>query len=184
MQHRLGVIIGLFLLGLLAGCAGGGHGRNIDDPSNSLVFGHIDMSEAPTDVSYAWIMQVAPPTETPYWGTDVKKGLFHTSYLPPGTYQMSKFGGSGFFAGEHEYSFSKQGRNATAVKIEKPGIYYLGSYKYKKVKTGFFEQGKFTIERVNTPTEAELLKRILAEDDDIKKSNWQAKIQARLAKLK
>jgi hypothetical protein len=52
------------------------------------------------------------------------------------------------------------------------------------VKTGFFQQGKFAIEKVSKPTEAELLKRILDEDDDIKDSAWGAKIRARLAQLK
>ena len=90
---------------------------------------------------------------------------------------------SGFFAGQHEYSFPKQG-NRTSLRISKPGIYFLGSFKYKKVKTGFFQQGKFAIEKVSKPTEAELLKRILDEDDDIRDSAWGAKIRARLAQLK
>lgn len=184
MKQRLRTGFWLFALALLAGCAGGGHGRNIDDPGNSLVFGHIDMSDAPTKVTYAQIMQVAPPTEKPYWGTNVAKGLFYTPYLPLGSYQMSTFGGSGFFKGEYQYSFPRQGKNDTAVRITKPGIYYLGSYKYKKVKTGMFEQGKFNIERVSAPTEAELLKRILDEDSEIKNSVWGEKIRARLAQLK
>jgi hypothetical protein len=184
MVHRLSAALLLTAWALLSGCASSEHGRDIDDPANSLVFGHIDMSEAPTSVDYAWIMQVAPPAEKPYWGTGIKDGLFYSSYLPPGTYQLSSFGGSGFFRGEHRYSFPKQGRNETAVRIDKPGIYYLGSYKYKKVKTGMFEQGKFTIERVKTPTETELLQRILNENADIKKSKWGDKIRARLARGK
>jgi hypothetical protein len=52
------------------------------------------------------------------------------------------------------------------------------------VKTGMFQQGKFKIEKMNKPTEAELLKRILDESDDIKDSAWGKKIRARLAQLK
>ncbi len=184
MKHWSRITGWLALLAVLSGCAGGGHGRSIDDPTNSLVFGYIDMSDAPTAVKYAQIMQVAPPTEKPYWGTDVKDGLFYTSYLPPGSYQLASFGGSGFFKGEYQYTFPRQGRGATAVRISKPGIYYLGSYKYVKVKTGMFQQGKFDIERVKTPTEAELLKRILDKDSEIKNSGWAEKIRARLAQLK
>ena len=182
MQHRIWLVL-VLALGLLAGCAGGGPTRDINDPTNSLVIGYIDMDEAPTKVSYAWMVQVAPPSDAPYWGLGVTKGLFYNSYLPPGSYQLSKLGGSGFFTGQHEYMFPKQG-NKTALRITRPGIYFLGSYKYKKVKTGFFSQGKFAIERINKPTEAELLKRLLEEDDEIKDSAWGAKIRARLAQLK
>lgn len=183
MKHRIWFVLGLIALGLLAGCANTGPERDINDPANSLVFGYIDMDDAPTGVKSAWIMQVAPPSDTPYWGLGVNKGLFYNSYLPPGSYQMSKFSGSGFFAGENEYSFPRQG-NQTALRITKPGIYFLGSFKYKSVKTGIFEQGKFSIEKINKPTEAELLKRILDENDEIKKSVWGSKIRARLAQLK
>lgn len=183
MRHRLWLLIALLMLGLATGCAGGGHGRSIDDPSNSLVFGYVDMSDAPTSISWAKIMQVAPPTDKPYWGTDVRDGLFYTYYLPPGSYKLSTLGGSGFFRGEYQYNFPKQG-SGQGVRIEKPGIYFLGSYKYKKVKTGMFEAGKFAIERVDTPSEAELLKRILDKDGEVKGSAWEPKIRARLAQLK
>jgi len=182
MKHRIWLVLGL-TLGLLAGCASSGPQRDINDPTNSLVFGYIDMSDAPTSVSSAWIVQVAPPSDTPYWGLGVNKGLFYNSYLPPGSYQLSKFGGSGFFAGQHEYMFPRQG-NRTALRIKKPGIYFLGSYKYKKVKTGFLSQEKFSIEKMKKPTEAELLKRILEEDDNVKDSAWSTRIRARLAQLK
>ena len=182
MKHRIWLVLGL-TLGLLAGCASSGPSRDINDPTNSLVFGYIDMDDAPTKASYAWMVQVAPPSDAPYWGLGVSKGLFYNSYLPPGSYQLSKLGGSGFFAGQHEYSFPRQS-NQTALRISKPGIYFLGSYKYQKVKTGMFEQGKFKIEKMGKPTEAELLKRLLDEDSDIKDSAWREKIRARLAQLK
>src|SRR5574341_385018 len=140
MKQRIWIAFGLIALALLGGCAGGGHGRDINDASNSLVFGYVDMSDAPPKVNGASIMQVAPPTDKPYWGTDVRNGLFYT--------------------------------------------YYLGSDKYKDVKTGFFEQGKCDIVRVKSPTEAELLRRILDEDKEIKGSAWEAKIRERLARLK
>ena len=128
-------------------------------------------------------MQVAPPSDTPYRCLDITKGLFYSSHLPPGSYQLSKFSGLGFFAGEHEYSFPRPG-NHTALRISKPGIYFLGSFQYKKLKTGIFSQAKFAIEKMNQPTEAELLQRILDEDSEIKNSTWGNKIRARLAQLK
>jgi hypothetical protein len=182
-KSRPGLVSGLFALALLAGCASSGPERDINDPGNSLVFGYVDMDDAPTGISYASLMQVAPATKAPYWGLAVKKGLFYSAYLPPGSYQLSRFGGSGFWAGEHQYNFPRQG-NQTALRIDKPGIYYLGSFRFKTAKSGMFEPGKFTMEKVAKPGEAELLKRILDEGSGIKDSAWRDRIQARLAKVK
>jgi hypothetical protein len=184
MVNRVGMLLLVAALAVLTGCAGGGHGRDINDPSNSLVFGFVDMSEAPTKVSGAQIMQVAPPTEKPYWGTDVKDGLFYTYYLPPGSYRLATLSGSSFLSGEHRYNFPRQGGGATTARIDKPGIYFLGAYKYQKVRTGMFEQAKFAIEPVRTPTEAELLQRLLDSDAELKKSVWADKIRQRIARLK
>ena len=118
MKNRLGLASGLVALALLAGCASGPE-RSINDPTNSLVFGYVDMDDAPTGISYASLQQVAPPSDAPYWSLAVRKGLFYSAYLPPGSYQMSRFGGSGFWAGENVYSFPRQG-NQTAMRIEKP----------------------------------------------------------------
>ena len=183
MIHRVGVLVLVAVLAL-AGCRGGGHGRDINDPSNSLVFGYVDMSDAPTKVSSAQIMQVAPPTDKPYWGTDVRDGLFYTYYLPPGSYRLATLEGSSFLRGDYRYSFPRQGGGETTARIEKPGIYFLGAYKYKTVRTGMFEQSKFAIERVSSPSEAELLQRLLDTDDEVKKSVWADKIRQRIARLK
>jgi hypothetical protein len=183
MNRLIGLAYALIAIVLAAGCASGGPERDINDPTNSLVFGYIDMKDAPTGVDYASLMQVAPPTNAPYWSLGVNKGLFFQSHLPPGSYQLSSFGGSGFFSGQHRYNFPRQG-NQTALRISKPGIYYLGSFKYKTEKSGMFEQGKFSIEKIDKPTEAELLKRILEESRDVAKSAWADKIRARLAHLK
>lgn len=171
------------VLGLVAACGSSGPQRDINDASNSLVFGYIDMGEAPTKISGATIMQVAPPTDKPYWGMGVRNGLLYNYHLPPGSYQIASITGSSFWRGDYRYNFPRQG-NEQAVRIGKPGIYFLGSYRYKGVKTGFFEGGKFDIERVNTPTEAELLRRILEEDSAVKGSAWEAKIRQRLSQLK
>jgi hypothetical protein len=184
MANRIGILLLVGAVAALTGCAGGGHGRDINDPSNSLVFGFVDMSDAPTKVSGAQVMQVAPPTDKPYWGTDVRDGLFYTYYLPPGSYKLATLHGSSFLRGEYRYSFPRQGGGNTTVRIDKPGIYFLGAYKYKDVKTGLFEQGKFDIERVSSPTEGELLQRLLDRNPEIKGSVWADKIRQRIARLK
>ena len=101
-------------------------------------------------------------------------------------------------AGQYEYKFPRQGRNETAIRITKPGVYYLGSYKYVQVKKkSMFKRGKFSIERVSEPAEAELLRRILADTMKIQKAKnykgpkkikiedtrWAEVIRARLKEL-
>ena len=184
MVNRVGMLLLVAALAALTGCAGGGHGRDINDPTNSLVFGFVDMSDAPTKVSGAQIMQVAPPTDKPYWGTDVREGMFYTYYLPPGSYKLATLHGSSFLGGEYRYNFPRQGGGDTAVRIDKPGIYFLGAYKYQKVRSGMFEQAKFGIERAPSPSEAELLQRLLEQDPELKKSLWADKIRQRIARLK
>ena len=183
MIKRMSGILLVFSALLLAGCASTGPERDIDDPANSLVFGYIDMEDAPTDVSYAHLKQVFPPSEYPYWPMGVEDGLLFQQYLPPGGYQMSNFGGSGFWSGEHEYSFPNFGKNQTALRVDVPGIYFIGAFRYEEVDTGFLEVDKFSMVPVESPTERELLER-LAKMDWVKGTQWEARIAARLAELR
>lgn len=144
---------------------------SVDNPDNSLVFGYIDMSDAPTKVQGAWMQQLSPPTDKPYWSMGIEQGLFYNPFMRPGTYQLSSFSGSGFMAGAHEYNFPRQGRNETAVTIDEPGIYFLGAYKYVRAgKGGMFKRAKFSFERIDHPTEADLLQRILEDVVKVQKS--------------
>ncbi len=171
---------------------------NVDNPSNSLVFGYIDMSDAPTKVDGAWLQQVSAPTDASYWSMGVENGLFYNPFIQPGTYQLSKFSGTGVMAGPHEYQFPRQGRNETAVTIDRPGLYFLGSFKYVTAqKGGMFKQGKFSIQPTAEPTEAELLRRMLQDERKVAKSkeyngpkkikmsetSWADRIRARLDEL-
>ena len=107
------VVLGLIISPVVAGDV---RHIDVDNPDNSLVFGYIDMSDAPTKVKGAWLRQVSPPTESPYWSMGVEKGIFYNTFIRPGTYQLSSFAGSGFMAGAYDYSFPRQGRNQTAVR--------------------------------------------------------------------
>ena len=161
---------------LLGGCASSSPPRDLDDPTNSLYFGYIDMSDAPSGVNAADVEQIAPPTKFPYWKPGLRKGLFCLSVLPPGSYQVTDFSG-----GDMVYDFPRQG-NPTSVRIRKPGIYFVGSYKYVPRKTEFFDGATFAIKRANKPTEPGLLRRILPHPD-IQKAAWRKTIQSRTTRL-
>jgi hypothetical protein len=50
-----------------------------------------------------------------------------------------------------------------AVTIEKPGVYFLGSYDLAEEDTGWFEQGKFSVNEARKgPSRKELLEAVLA----------------------
>lgn len=166
----------------LSGCVSTGPSRDMNDPTNSLIFGYIDMEDAPTDLEYAHVKQVFPPSEYPYWWMGAEDGILYNGVVPPGGYQMANFGGSSFLGGPVEYNFPNYGRNQTAVRIDSPGIYFMGAFKYVEVDTGFLEADKFSMEPIASPGERELLERI-AKMDWVKGTQWEARIRARLEEL-
>jgi hypothetical protein len=184
-MHLIRWIASLFAVVLLSGCAlfGGGEGRDINDPANSLVFAYIDMADAPTSLDWASLQQVGSKEDEGYWGMGADDGLIYNQYLPNGNYKLAQFGGSAFFKGEYRYSFPAYGRNETAVKIARPGIHFLGAYRYVKVKTGLFEADRFDMEAIKQPSERELLLR-LQQQKWVKGTQWEARIASRLAALK
>ncbi|MFZ5724654.1 MAG: hypothetical protein ACOY33_13465 [Pseudomonadota bacterium] len=149
--HRSCRALAVALLAFLLGaCA-----NNMADraANGSVVYGYIDMSEAPTGLDWLSLLQVKPKTKEPYWqtGTEkVEKGYLFFHYgLTPGTYQISEFGGADrflIFSGTpYVYSFSRQGRNESAIEIGKPGVYFIGAFKYKRIKNGFFKADNFDV---------------------------------------
>src|SRR5258708_31414082 len=90
----------------------------------------------------------------------VEEGLMYQHYFPWASSQLATLSGSVFLRGIYVFLFPAYGKNQSAIRIQKPGIYFLGSFRYKEVKTGLLEAGKFDIERAGVPTEAELLERI------------------------
>jgi hypothetical protein len=136
------------------------------------------MAEAPTAISGASIVQVAPPNNESYWDAGARNGLFYTYDLPPGSYQLASVSGSDLRKVAYEYDLPRQ--DLEHARITQPGIYFLGSYRY--VDTG--KAGGFEVERMDTPTEAQLLQRILEEDKTVKGSVWEARIRERLSQLR
>ena len=107
----------------------------------------------------------------------------HTHFLPACSYQFSNFGGvncliGGFLCGTpHEYSFPAQ---ADGFRFPKPGLYFLGSYRYKHIDRGLFKADNFDIERTSKPTELEVLQKILPHYKD---DRWEPLIKARIREL-
>jgi hypothetical protein len=152
----------LALAAALGGCAGN---PPVDpkDETVSLVFGYFDMKDAPSKLDWVTLRRYEAKNDgTGYW-LNAGDGLFFHVGVAPGSYQVDKFGGKGgFFSNPAEYNFGGKGRNATAVRIQKPGVYFLGAYKYVNYPgTGLFAPDKFDMEAAKTPSEKELLQRVI-----------------------
>jgi hypothetical protein len=170
----------LLSFALLQGC--GVHMRNPPDPSASLVFGYMDMNDAPTGLTYATVKQYKPKPkdDKPYWYASTVDGIFWFEQLLPGSYQLVYFGGHSWWRNaKYDYYMPEFKKNDTAVVIKKPGIYFLGSYKYKDA--GSFFNPKFEVEKMNRPTELELLTKLLPYSSG---TQWEAMIKKRMEQLR
>jgi hypothetical protein len=151
----------LALAAALGGCAGA---PPVDpkDETVSLVYGYFDMKDAPSKLDWVRLKQYESKSEGGYL-MNVKSGLFFHVGVQPGSYQVDKFGGNGgFFSNPAEYNFGGKGRNATAVRIQKPGVYFLGVHKYvNHPGKGLFAPDKFDMQPAKAPSEKELLQRVI-----------------------
>ena len=182
MRRSLIPLLGFVAL-LVASCAS----EPVDpkDPSLSLVYGYIDMADAPS--SLGWVRIKLYDGKNEGYSAAVKKGLFFHVGVVPGPYQVERFGRhTTFFSNtEYTYDFGTRGRNETAIRVDKPGVYFMGAYKYVDIRTGWFEQDKFRMERTQTPSERELLTKLLAilQDEDSQYTRQIAMVRQRLAQL-
>ena len=166
---------GILLALLLAGCASGT--RITDFQDRSLGYGWLNIKEVDANRLHAVdIYQYRPQTSEPYYPAAVKQFrngyLYYTMALPVGSHKTYSAAGQqclGILCGNttYKYSFGKQGDEG-AVVIRSPGVYHLGSYRLKEVKTGMFEQGKFeALPATDAPSKREMLEEILKDAQDV-----------------
>jgi hypothetical protein len=95
-----------------------------------------------------------------------KEGLFFHVGIRPGSYQVDRFGGMGgiplLTRRPFEYDFGGKGRNRTATRIHRPGVYFLGAHRYvNHAGKGFFEADRFDMAPAKSPGEKELLQQLI-----------------------
>lgn len=180
MKRCRNLMLSLLALALMIGCAGL---KNPDQPNNAvLIFGYIDMDDAPTNADYVTIRQYKPKPKDnkPYWTATGQDGLFWYSNLVPGSYQMVAFGGHSCWKNaSYNYNMQDFDKNESALAMEKPGVYFMGSFKYMHV--GSFFSNKFDVQKTSTPTEKEVLQLLLPYS---KGTYWEPLIQKRIGALK
>src|SRR4029453_10111163 len=152
----------------LAGCASA---PPVDtrDETRSLVFGYFAMTDAASKREWVSLRKYDSSQNTGEWyALAVRDGLFFHIGIGPGSYQVEKFGGMGgiplLTRRPFEYDFGGKGRNSTAVRIREPSLYFLGAHQYvNHAGKGLFAPGKFEMKPVQSPTEKEVLQRLLKE---------------------
>lgn len=176
----------LAVLAALAGCAGGAvqteavdAANRIDPPAftqQSLVYGYLDMSDAPTDLGWMDFEQLEPPTDTPYYHMRIHDGVFYMEKFRPGVFVLSGFGGTRWNGKQLAYSLPRSSP-AVRVEIHQPGLAYVGAYRYRAVESNGHRTGRFEIDRIDDPDEAGVLRRILPFAAG---TPWEARIRERM----
>lgn len=177
----LGAISALFLL---AACASYDP-VDPNDRTRSVVYGYIDMEDAPSSVEWVFIMDYNSDEQG--YTAPADDGIFYHIGIPPGPFQVDSFGRNTTWWSNTRYSyeFGGDGRNETARRIKRPGVYFMGAYRYVSVSTGWFEPGKFEMKKTKRPSEREILNKVLArmEEDNPEYVRQIAMVRSRLAQL-
>lgn len=177
---------------LSSGCALFNTKEPIDhnDKTLSVIFGHFDMKDAPSWGGIDWISVKQYKPKESYYYTGIDDGLFWHIGVNKGSIQVEQFGRNTRWYSDtrYTYNFGRKGRNETSLIIKKPGVYYLGSYKYKAIDSGsFFRPDSFNMIKIKSPSEKQLLtklSKIIQEDSDFSIYKHQiAMIEKRLKKL-
>lgn len=178
---------------LSSGCALFSTEEPVDhnDKTLSVIFGYFDMEGAPSWGGIDWVSVKQYKPKEAYYYTDVDEGLFWHIGVEKSSVQVEQFGRNTRFYSNatYTYNFGGKGRNATSLIIKKPGVYYLGSYKYKAIDSGsVFKADSFDMEKSSSPSEKQLLTRVLKiirEDSDYSIYTHQiGMIKKRLKQLK
>lgn len=123
----------------------------------SIVYGWIDAKESGGVLDKVVVERLKPVAKKKHFtmGLIRHEGgyiVYHIG-MPQGTYKMNYFTGHGCLVGflfcnaGVIYDMPKQG-SLGGVVVKKPGTYYMGAFRYKEVKTGFFKAAKFDMEKV------------------------------------
>jgi hypothetical protein len=126
----------------------------------SVLFGYIDSKDAPSKIDWVQVKQYGDRDQGQqgYYLIDFDRrtGVFFHIGIEVGNHQVNKFGND-----NTHYNWSSQGRNATALRIDKPGAYFVGAFKYVHHDQGLFKDDKFEMQPLRSPTEAEVLATVL-----------------------
>jgi hypothetical protein len=165
---------------LFLSACGGGLSQQMEDgkdPKASMIYGYIDMANGPCWMEWFRLKQVLPKSEEPYVSFRVDDGAFYAEYIPPGSYQLHEFGGAGSWPNNAFYAFRFPAQ-MEGIRVDEPSLIYVGAFKMKNI--GNFFGAKYDVDFVKTPTEREVLTKILPH---AKGTVWEQRLRRRLEQL-
>lgn len=176
---------------LLAGCHGSGAIRDAG-ADRSLVYAYFDFSDGDLPIAWARLQPLDGPVAQPAIrmrlarNPDNRYGvLVWYGDLGPGRYHIAQVGGERKVFGrsvDMTVNLGEPGANETAVRIDRPGIYYLGAWRYRTVPGIRWSpllklEGRFQLSPLQSPQPATLLKQLLELAGE---SNWAPRIRRQL----
>lgn len=168
----------------LTACGPSMYVREMKDSRSALVFGYINENNGSMQFHWVQLKRTDAAGSEEYYTTHSDRdGMFYAENLPPGQYQIHRIGwgntpmGSNAIAGAGElWSFGAGGKT-TAMQV-KPGLQYFGSFRFTFIKgKGVFKSDSFNFERAGSPSESELLKRLLTYTEG---THWMEAIKRRM----
>lgn len=174
----------LLAVALLAGCGANAFQKPETD-GESIIIGYIDMADAPGTFNGVYVKKIQPVDKKPYYNFWIEDGMFYRAHVKPGVYKMDSFKSTSSWQNtNYSFNFPQTGRGEMDLRVTKPGVYYVGSWKFKKIDSGFKDwlmgRGKFDLTRIEKPTELELLKKIQPSAEE---PYWANMIKRRIAEL-
>lgn len=192
----LPVMAAVVLTVVFAGCARiSGSRDTLSSPlekgqkrSGSFVFGYFDMDFAGAPLDWTLLYRYEQGEQTKTIPMRTLEGVYYLENVPPGSYSIGEFGGrtTEFFSqGELilwlPYFYTIGADEDFRVKIEKPGIYFVGARKFLLIKGGTFKSDKFELKPMDHPTQKEVLAKIIEKAQG---TEWEAPLRSYLARLK
>lgn len=179
-------LITLLLISLNTACVTSGGERITNFSDRSVVYGWLDIEDVDANrLHNVVVYQYLPKTKLPYFNVKVvefNKGYLYYSFaFPNGSFGLRSATGQQCYilCGNtiYNYDFGQQGDEFGKVRIAKPGIYNLGTFKLTEIDTGFLEQDKFEVQRApQAPTEYQMLEAMLPDAAD--KPEIEARLRA------
>lgn len=167
---------------LLGACSTSGHVAPTSD-RNGIVVGYIDMRDAPSVLDI--VIMKRQDRDTPPYLFHVEDGVFFQLDVEPGRYKFTRFGGSSFLKQTaYDYKFPAERKGELDVTVHGPAIHYVGAWRFRNTSQGLLAgvltPGSFDIERISSPTEREILQKVLGDASNV---HWKAMIRARIEAL-
>jgi hypothetical protein len=151
----------------------------------SLAYGYIDMADAPSPFQLFKVRRVLPRSDDPFVFFATGDNLFYHEALTPGSYQFASFEGISGLAhlgavtllpgGHFVYGMPAQGGG---FRVTESGLQFLGAYKYKNA--GSFFVKKFDIQASKSPSEREVLEKLLPR---VSGTRWEKRVAKRIKEL-